>query len=48
MRTGSWRIIYCVDSAAIVVLEVFAKTTSQTPLEVIEICKARLKRYKLT
>ncbi|MCY7387011.1 MAG: type II toxin-antitoxin system RelE/ParE family toxin, partial [Burkholderiales bacterium] len=26
----TWRIVYCVDAAAIVVLEVFAKTTSQT------------------
>ena len=42
----TWRIVYCVDSAAIVVLEVFAKTTSKTPVEVIEICRVRLKRYK--
>ena len=43
-RTG--RIVYYVDTLAIVVLDVFAKTTSQTPQAVIDVCKARLKRYK--
>lgn len=42
----TWRIVYYIDSAAIVILEVFAKTTSQTPTPVIDVCKARLKRYK--
>ena len=42
----TWRIVYHVDSVAIVILEVFAKTTSQTPQAVIDVCKARLKRYK--
>jgi phage-related protein len=31
---------------AIVILEVFAKTTSQTPQAVIDVSKARLKHYK--
>jgi phage-related protein len=43
----TWRIVYYVDMEAIVILEVFAKTTSQTPQGVIDICKARLKHYKL-
>jgi phage-related protein len=43
----TWRIVYLVDTAAIVILEVFAKTTSQTPQIVIDVCKARLKHYKL-
>lgn len=43
----SWRIVYFVDSIAIVILEVFAKTTNQTPKSVIDVCKARLSRFKL-
>ncbi len=42
----TWRIVYFVDTVAIVVLEVFAKTTNQTPQAVIDICKTRLKQYK--
>ena len=42
----TWRIVYYVDAVAIVILDVFAKTTSQTPQTVIDVCKARLKRYK--
>jgi phage-related protein len=42
----TWRIVYFIDSEAIVILEVFAKTTNQTPLSVLEVCKARLKLYK--
>jgi phage-related protein len=41
----TWRVVYYVDAIAIVILEVFAKTTSQTPQTVVDICKARLKRY---
>jgi phage-related protein len=41
----TWRIVYYVDTVAIVILEVFAKTTSQTPQTVIDVCKARLKHY---
>ncbi len=42
----TWRIVYYVDTVAIVILEVFAKTTSRTPQAVVDICKARLKHYK--
>lgn len=42
----TWRIVYYVDAVAIVILEVFAKTTKQTPQQVIDVCKARLKQYK--
>ena len=42
----TWRIIYHVDSEAIVILDVFTKTTQQTPKSVIDICKARLKFYR--
>ena len=41
----TWRIIYRVDPDAIVVAEVFAKKTSQTPQGVIETCQKRLKEY---
>jgi phage-related protein len=42
----TWRIIYCVRSDAIVILEVFAKTTTKTPRSIIETCKKRLLRYQ--
>ena len=40
-----WRIMYRIDPDAIVILEVFAKTTRQTPQSVIDTCKRRLKHY---
>jgi phage-related protein len=41
----NWRILYRVDEDAIVILEVFAKTTPQTPDTVIENSQRRLQRY---
>src|SRR5438552_17760232 len=41
----SWRIIYRIDSDAIVILEVFEKQSKQTPQSVIDVCKKRLKEY---
>ncbi len=41
----TWRIVYHIDADAIAILEVFAKTTQQTPKTVISICRARLQRY---
>lgn len=41
----TWRIAYHVDAEVIVILDVFAKTTRQTPRAAIEACKARLRRY---
>lgn len=41
----TWRIVYHIDSDAIVILEVFAKTTQRTPKSVIDNCKARLQLY---
>src|SRR5437667_2626280 len=40
----SWRIIYRVDPDAIVIAEVFPKTTRQTPKTVIATCKRRLRK----
>lgn len=42
----SWRIVYLRDADAIVILEVFAKTTRTTPIKVIETCKKRLALYR--
>ena len=42
----TWRIVYYIDTAAIVILEVFAKTTQTTPDAVIALCRSRLSLYK--
>ena len=41
----TWRIIYRIDDDAIVILDVFAKKTNQTPDAVIKRCQKRLKQY---
>lgn len=41
----TWRIMYRVDDDSIVILEVFKKKSEQTPLQVIDTCKKRLKEY---
>jgi phage-related protein len=43
--TGNWRVIFRIDSDAIVIAEVFAKKTRATPQSVIETCKKRFKEY---
>ena len=40
-----WRIIYRLDSDAVIIGEVFAKKTGKTPKNVIEASKRRFKRY---
>lgn len=42
---STWRIIYRIDTDAIVILEVIAKKTKQMPRKVIDTCKRRLKEY---
>lgn len=42
----TWRIVYFIDHDAIVILDVFDKTTNKTPKKVIEICQKRLKQYQ--
>lgn len=44
-ETLIWRIIYRTDIDAIVILEVFDKKTNQTPKQIIDACKKRLKNY---
>ncbi len=41
----NWRIIYRLDSDAIVIAEVFAKTTKQTPIQAVNSCQRRLRQY---
>ncbi len=40
-----WRIVYRIDSDAIVMAAVFSKTTRETPKQIIDDCKRRLKAY---
>jgi phage-related protein len=44
-NSKEWRIIYRIDDDAVVILDVFAKTTQTTPNRVIDTCKKRLKIY---
>jgi phage-related protein len=44
-RDHVWRIIYRIDGDAIVVLDVFAKTSGATPEDVKETCRQRVKTY---
>ncbi len=41
-----WRIVYRIDSDAIVILEVFEKKTNQTPKNVINVCQKRINQYE--
>lgn len=41
----TWRVVYRIDTDAIVIGEVFQKKTQQTPQWVIENCKTRFKAY---
>jgi phage-related protein len=43
-----WRIVYRLDLDAIVIADVFAKTTRQTPDRVVADCRRRLKMYDET
>jgi phage-related protein len=42
---STWRLVYRIDSDAMVVVEVFKKKAAQTPKHVIASCAARLKHY---
>jgi phage-related protein len=41
----NWRVVYRVDTDAILILEVYAKKTRKIPGEVTERCRHRLQRY---
>jgi phage-related protein len=42
----NWRIMYRVDSEAILILDVFPKTSQKTPDKVIAACQRRLRAYE--
>ena len=42
---ATWRIIYRIDSDAVIILEVFSKKSRAMPKAVIATCKKRLKDY---
>jgi phage-related protein len=42
---SEWRIVYRMDSDAVIVADVFAKTTRRTPSSAITECKRRLRQY---
>ena len=44
-RNQNWRIVVRIDDDAIVIVEVFDKSSRTTPQEVIETCRQRLRRY---
>jgi hypothetical protein len=41
----TWRIVYRIDTDAIVIVEVFSKKTARTPKRTIDLCRKRLKEY---
>jgi phage-related protein len=44
-KDRTWRIVYRVDSDAVVIAEVFAKTSQATPKQVIETSRRRFRQY---
>ena len=42
---SDWRIVYRVDSDAVVIADIFTKTTRKTPDRAIADCKRRLMMY---
>ena len=42
---SEWRVIYQIDKDALIILELFQKKTRQTPQQVVETCKRRLRQY---
>jgi phage-related protein len=42
----TWRIMYYADEDAVVILDVWNKTTQSTPARVVDTCKRRLRQYK--
>jgi phage-related protein len=43
---ATWRIIYRIDSDAIIILEVFSKKSRAMPKAVIDACKKRMRDYE--
>jgi len=45
---SEWRIVYRIDRDAVILADVFAKTTRRTPVAVIAACRRRLRSYDET
>ncbi len=45
---ASWRIMLRIDTDAIIILDVFRKTTRETPMHVLKACRDRLSKYDAT
>ena len=43
---GEWRLVLALMADAIVVLDVFKKTTRETPQRVLEQCRRRVEQYR--
>jgi phage-related protein len=43
----TWRIVYGIEHDAIVILEVFSKTTRATPDAILRVCRKRMAQYRL-
>ena len=41
----TWRVVYRIDPEVILIAEVFSKKTQETPLEVIQACRQRYRKY---
>jgi phage-related protein len=46
-QKAEWRIVYRIDSDAILILDVFSKKTRTIPKKVLETCRRRLKQYDI-
>jgi len=44
-ENSTWRIVYQMDSDAVIIVEVFSKKTAQTSKRVIATCNSRLREY---
>lgn len=42
----TWRVVYYLDTNAVVILDVFAKATTKTPDDIIKLCQDRLRLYR--
>src|SRR3972149_3205330 len=42
---ATWRVVYRIDTDAIIIGEVFSKKSRETPKKVIQACRVRLKDY---
>lgn len=45
-ETKNWRIFYYLAADAVVILDIYSKTTEKTPLAVLENCRRRLRHYQ--